>query len=333
MNLSANKFRVTYNATRYSQLNESYSSDLLDQPLTMMNPLVVSIIEGMRVYSGEMDAQTRGIAGGTVNKLLERYNETLVFNLTARVALMGREIPIAEKLKRMAKAFGMDSKLPDIPTNTKFGFASLSNGTWQGPYEVYTGYQETARSLDELISYKGKRRLDYYEGKCNRLQTSAGELRPMPVDPDKQLEMFQPNFCRIVHLKPTGVHKLREGQAISYVVAPEDFLSAASNPDNRCYCTNTSQLDNHCSLDGVIELAPCSFNSPVMVTMSHIGLDPKITNTIQDFEPDMLRGDVEELASGDDEAQMVILRRVGVPIKVDITLTMFMKLIRDPSFK
>lgn len=333
MELSANKFRITYNSTRHARLNESHSADLLDRPLRLLNPVFVSIVEGTRLNTKEMDEQTRSVTVGIINKLTASYNETLINHVSARTALLGKLMPIAEKLRKVAQNFGMEDRLPDISLQKQFGYASYTNGTYLGPFEIYTGYRETARSLGDLISYKGKRRLDYYEGRCNRLQASAGELRPMPVEPDKLLELFQPGFCRIVHLKPTGQTWLREGQAINYIIAPEDLLSASKNPDNRCYCTNSTPFDDHCSLDGVVELAPCSFGAPIMMSVSHVPLDGRITSTIGNYDDELLRADVEELHQSDDQAQMVILKRVGVPIKADLTVTLLMKVIRDAAFK
>lgn len=346
ISISPNKFRITYNSTRFMKLNASHSTDQLDRPITVMNPVYASILEGVRVNSRELDAQTRSIAFGSINKLTERYNESILArNVTARQALLGRAMPYVDKLAKIAQTFGLESRLPDLSaSNGKYGYVSLSNATLTGPFEIYTGYQETARSLGELISYRGKRRLNYYDGKCNRLQTSVGELRPMPLDPERRLEMFQPGFCRILHLEPTGEHKLREGKAISYVISPDDFSSAVTNPDNRCFCVNSSGPtsaqpnnpldDNHCSLEGVIDLGPCSFSAPIMVSLSSVQLDSRILNSLSsDFDPEVLNGEVQEIDMADDKSQIVVLKRIGLPIRADFTMTLFMRVVRDPAFR
>jgi len=352
--LSQNKYRVTYNSTRFSSLDETFgnSAELLDEKLSLINPLYGAISEGVRAMTAEADAQQRNLMVSTLNKIMERFNETLVVRLTPREALVGIQMPIIKKLTKMAQTFGMEGgQIPDLGTRDGlFGYVAIRNGTWSGPFEIYTGYQETAKSMGELISYKGKRRLTYYEGKCNRLQASVGELRPMPIDPRQTLELFNPSSCRIVQLKPTGVQKMREGLAIGYVIAPESLASAEQNPDNRCYCTSKSSpsasslepsgsnmslmpVDDHCSLNGVIDLAPCSFNAPFLLATSSVPLDQRIMDTIKDFEAEMLRGDVDSLVQPDDKVQLLILKRIGVPVHADITMTLLMKVLRDPAFR
>ena len=268
-----------------------------------------------------------------------------IVRTTARQALLGRPMPIIAKLAKMAETMGMNERMPEQSSSGKYGYVNLMNNTLNGPFEIYTGYQETARSLGELISYKGKRRLNYYDGKCNRMQASVGELRPMPIDAEKRLEMFQPMFCRIIHLEPTGQHKLREGVAVSYAMVADDFASAATNPDNRCFCVNSSGPtsaalennrldDNHCSLDGVIDLGPCSFGAPLLLAPSSVQLDSRIINSLgNEFDPELLHGEVNEIDLADDKSQVVILKRVGLPIRADITFTLFMRLVRDPAFR
>jgi hypothetical protein len=343
--LSANKFRITYNTTRSMRLNESYSSELLDRPVTLPNPYYMSILEGIRVNAAQLDAQMRAVSYGTINKLTDRFNESILqWNTTARLALMGRPMPIVAKLVKLAETMGMENRMPKLGGSGKYGYAALMNESLDGPFEIYTGYKETARSLGELISYKGKRRLNYYDGKCNRMQASAGELRPMPIDPEKRLEMFQPAFCRIIHLEPTGQQKLREGLAVSYALVADDFASALNNPDNRCFCVNSSGPaspadnnrldDNHCSLDGVIDLGPCSYGAPLLLAPSSVQLDSRIINSLaSDFDPELLHGEVNEIDLADDKSQVVILKRVGVPIRADITMTIFLRVVRDPAFR
>lgn len=339
------------------RLNESSSRDQLDRPITVANPFYASILEGVRANAAEMDTQTRAIAYGTIARLTDRYNESILDrNTTARRALLGRPMAIVSKLAKVAQTMGMGERMPELASASAsasanpdqpplFGYASLQNDTLVGPFEIYTGYQETARSLGELISYKGKRRLNYYDGKCNRMQASAGELRPMPIEPERRLEMFQPTFCRIIHLEPTGQQKLREGVAVSYTLLADDFASAANNPDNRCFCTNSTGPgapadnanrldDNHCSLDGVIDLGPCSYGAPLLLAPSSLQLDSRIINSLgNDFDPELLHGEMNEIDLADDKSQIVILKRVGVPIRADITMTLFLRLVRDPAFK
>lgn len=236
----------------------------------------------------------------------------------------------------MLDTFGIEGEaaagMASLPADNVFGYLAVMNNTWMGPYEVYTGYQASMPSLGDLISFKGKRRLTEFRGRCNRLQASAGELRPMPLEADKRLEMFQPNFCRIVHLRPTGQRKLREGLAYSYVFAEEDLLSARLNPDNLCYCLNRT-ADDYCSLNGVLELAPCSSFSPLILAMSHIEIDPNITSSLNNWDSELIESSLELQPPPDNKAQLLILKRIGVPIHLDLTYVLFMRVKRDSQFR
>lgn len=276
---------------------------------------------------------------------MEKFNETLFLNLTARQALLGRHVPFLSKVKKMIATFGLDINLPEVLDGDIFGYLALQNNTNSGPFEIYTGYQASMPALGDLISYKGKRRGTEFQGKCNRIQTSIGELRPMPIMSDQILEIWQPQLCRILRLQPNKEKLMREGMAIAYSFAEKDFMSGLDNPDNSCYCinrtttmsqannNNNNLIDNYCSLNGALELAPCSYYSPILLTVNNIEPDQRITDSIGNWEPEMRDSQVELLKGPDKMSQFLILKRIGVPISGDITLTLFMKVVRDPSFK
>lgn len=329
--MSQNKFRITYNSTRHIHLDESSSANL-DEPLVLLNPVFASLVTGAREMIRDQDAQTKQMMLSSVARMAERFNESLFMNSTARVALLGRRLLIVEKLIKMAETFGFEVELPTVARTKQFGYVSVMNGTWDGPFEMYTGYQASMNSLGDIISYQGRKRLTEFQGKCNRLQASAGELRPMPVHENQTLEMFQPRFCRIIHLIPTGTRKLKEGLAISYELAADDFMSAQTNPDNRCFCSNKT-LNSYCSLNGALEVGPCSYHSPVVVTASNIKPDERITGSVLNWDPDMLRGDMDLVPKSDDRNQILVLKRLGLPVQGDITLTLFMRITRDTTFR
>lgn len=308
----------------------------LNEPLRLLNPIYATLLSASRELGSNTDEESKRMMAASSNRLAERFNETLFLNITAREALLGRKLLFLEKVRKMLDTFGIEGEaaagIASAPADNIFGYVAVVNNTWQGPYEIYTGYQASMGSLGDLISYKGKKRLSEFQGKCNRLQSSAGELRPMPIEAHQQLEMFQPNFCRIVHLRPTGQRKLREGIAISYVFSEKDLMSAKLNPDNRCFCLNGT-LNDYCSLNGVLELAPCNSFTPAIVAFNHIELDPQITNTLNDWENELIKSDLEHQATPDNNTQLLILKRIGVPVHVDFTYILFMRVLRDAQFR
>lgn len=304
----------------------------IDDNLTLLNAAFATIAEASRELASKGDEESNRMLFASSNRLTEKFNETLLLNITARQALLGRKLMFVQKARKMIETFGIDQKIPNIGNNDTFGYVAILNNTLFGPYEIYTGYHESMSSLGDIISYQGKRRYSEYRGKCNRLQASAGELRPMPILDGQILEMSTPGFCRTVRLAPTGWRKLREGVAISYTHHINDFKNSSYNPDNECFCVNGT-ADNYCSLNGALEIAPCSYYSPIVVTTSIIEPDPRITTSIADFEPELLISDIDSVPKADSQAQLLILRRIGVPVKADLTYTLFAKVIRDPKFR
>lgn len=132
---------------------------------------------------------------------------------------MGRKILLLDRVRKMAETFEMKLDMPEPPPNDTIGYVFSYNGTWQGPYEIWTGYKSSRTSLGDIVSYEGKKRLPWYPDKCSRLQTSVGELRPMPIRDKQRLEMFIPTLCRIVSLDPVSKRKRREGEVIKYRVS------------------------------------------------------------------------------------------------------------------
>lgn len=338
--MAQNKFRLVYNSTRHVSLNESSIESSLDEPMKLLNPIYASLLEGTRVSAGQMasnDPQLKAQLIASAIRLSERYNESLFINTTAREALLGRRVVFVEKARKLIETFGITSiKLPEFGNNNLFGFVALINGTEQGPYEIYTGYQASMSSLGELISYKGRRRQTEFQGRCNRMQTSLGELRPMPIKEEQMLELYQPQLCRILRLQPTGLRKLREGSAIGYNLFSGDFSNASQNLDNACYCKNDIVQytnDNYCSLNGALELAPCSYYSPIVITVSNIEPDSRISQSIGNWDPELINSEIDSLPPIDRGAQFLILKRVGIPIRADLTTTIYLKVTRDPTFK
>lgn len=304
----------------------------MDDNLLLLNPVYATVVEATREMAHKMDPEMKPMVIGSANRLTEKFNETLIVNITARQSLMGRKLVFINKARKMIETFGLSDNLPDVLKGDVFGFVAVVNGTWFGPYEIYTGYQASMSSLGDLISYQGKRRLKEYRGKCNRLQASVGELRPMPISEGQSLEMFVPSFCRILKLQATGVRKLREGLAVSYIHHTHDFKNATFNHDNECYCVNGT-IDNYCSLNGAIELAPCSYYLPLVLTTNIIEPDPRMTGSIEDYDPELLSSDVDSIPKADNLAQLLILKRIGIPVRADITYTLFIRVVRDTKFR
>lgn len=349
LSLSKNKLKTVYNSTRVTHYDASdamkpLQADL-DEPLTLINVLYAALISGSREISAKLrDATTRKMAAIGIEKMAAKHNETLLLNMTAREALIGRPVPILGKLAKLAATFGGDSglspddaQMPQMPDDKLFGFASITNNTWQGPFEVFTGFGVSAPSLGDLISFAGKTRQRIYSGACNRLQASAGELRSMPIAEGQVLEMYRPELCRVLRLEQHGSTRLPTGVAFLYKFASADFASGFSNKANRCYCYNSTvePHENYCSLEGVIEPGPCAMHAPLVISIAPIEFDARIKDSIANWNDALVEPKLDDLPElrPNVDFNMLVLRRLGVPVKVDVTVVAFVKVRRDPSRK
>lgn len=326
--LSSNKYRLTYNASRTFFHNES-TFGKEDTPITILNPIIPPIIENIKATMGDMDAQSLKTTYTTIGKMITKYNETLLISTTPREILLGRKSLFFKKIGILARTFGVE-----IPNNLNgtFGFIAVQNGTMTGPYEIYTGYRETVGSLGELVSYQGRQRSNIFKGKCSKIQYSLGELRPSPLKINQTLDFYRPEFGRLLHWRPTGTRRSREGLLISYIFDENDLKSPMNDPERNCYCLNTS-VDNYCSLDGVLEVAPVSQFAPILVHFNHVELDPRITDSIANWDDSLTNSNIEAEQEVDKLAQFLVLKSLGLPIQLDFTVVLFMKVTREPMFK
>lgn len=296
MSYSDNKFRVTYNSTRYYRFEDKISPSI-DEKLMLVNPVYASMVGALKAYGFKqtaMQLSSNGTNGttnqqlemiyGAANRLTEKFNESLIRPTTPREALLGRKIILLEKVRRMAETFEMKVDMPPPPANDTIGYVSSYNGTWQGPYEIWTGYKSSRTSLGDIVSWEGKKRLPWYPDKCGRLQSSAGELRPMPIKDKQKLEMFVPALCRVIQLEPVSKRMRAEGEVIKFNISPESFSNRTKNPENSCFCTKVNPKFDHCSLNGAVEVAPCFLEMPMVVTTAGIEMDPRISETIDNWD-------------------------------------------------
>lgn len=327
--LSKNKYRITYNQTRIYSLNSSTVGANFDAPMVGLNAILPSVIGAVSERSRGMEQQQAAVFVTTAVRLAEKFNETLLRNTTAREILVGRKSVFLDRMGKLAATMGED--LGDrFPKNGVFGLIASQNGTLTGPMEVYTGYGETSSLLGNVIAFQAKQRSAHYSGPCGRIQSSAGELRPIPLDFNQSLELFRPEVGRVLHLRPTGVQKMREGLGICYVFDEMDFSSplASNDPKRTCYCVNRTN-DNYCSLNGVIEMGPVQSFAPLIFSLNTLEPDRRIRDSIANWDPDLINSHVDSIADGNKSCQLVILKMLGIPIQVEMTAILYVKVERN----
>lgn len=333
--ISKNNYRIAYNNTRIFKFNQSSVGDNFDEPMYGLNALLPSVLDGVTERVKSMDAQQAMMLSMSAIKMAEKFNETLLLRTTPRELLLGRKSVFLQKALKLAQTFsgGESTPMDSLPTDGTFGLVKNQNDTLFGPIEVYSGHGETVDSLGNIIRVQGRQRSPYYsEGACSRIQVSAGELRPFPIALNQTLELYRPEFGRVLHLRPTGVHKIREGTGLSYVFDEADFKAPFGDPRRDCYCLNAT-VGNYCSLNGAIELGPAASYAPIIFTIPSVEPDPAIRQSIANWSPELFDNHVNSVPDSDKTCHFLILRALGIPIKADFTAILYMRVARTNRTK
>ncbi|KAI9565812.1 hypothetical protein GHT06_009607 [Daphnia sinensis] len=222
--------------------------------------------------------------------------------------------------------------LPELPEDPRFGYFYGVNGTNQGEFKIESG----ANGLDKLgliRTWKGEDSLSYWKDPyCDMINGTDGAIYPPVVDVNERIYIFVTDLCRSIYttyerdIETMGINTHR------FTVPPEVFDD--KNPDNFCYCRDHSIDPDLCFSAGLLDLRPCQFGAPVVLSTPHFYLgDPKYSNAFTGLKPvkewHETNIDLEPLTAVpvfiSERIQINIdVRRYGVPSRfLDINNTVF----------
>ncbi|MCJ8742947.1 hypothetical protein PDJAM_G00088060 [Pangasius djambal] len=171
------------------------------------------------------------------------------------------------------------------------------NGTYDGPYSVFTG-KDDINKVSTIDSWKLEQSLSYWNDTyCDMINGTDGSSFSPFLDKKTSLYFFSSDICRSVSADFDGSVDLKGITVYRYMLPSKTFASPVDNPDNLCYCTNT-QTTKNCTLAGVLDVRVCK-GSPVLISLPHFlhgskdllelvhGLDPNPEEhfTYLDVEP------------------------------------------------
>ncbi|XP_073336999.1 platelet glycoprotein 4 [Pagrus major] len=186
----------------------------------------------------------------------------------------------------------------DPMMNTTTGLFSPYNGTYDGPYTVFTGKYDISK-VGKIQKWRGKESLTFWDDPyCNMINgTDASSFAPF-VDKKKPLYFFSSDICRSVSASYEESLHLRGIEVYRFTLQPNTLAAPNINPDNQCYCRD-SKVTKNCTMAGVLDISSCQDNKPIYISLPHflygspslresvLGLNPSQAHhdTFMDVEP------------------------------------------------
>ncbi|XP_009461189.1 PREDICTED: platelet glycoprotein 4 isoform X3 [Nipponia nippon] len=169
-------------------------------------------------------------------------------------------------------------------TITCLNLAVVYNGTFDGPYKVYTG-KEDIKKTAIIESYKNKRNLSYWEGHCDLVNGTDGASFPPFVKKDQILRFFSSDICRSIYGVFQGKQDVKGISLYRFTVPREAFASPAEVKDNYCFCTD-EVISKNCTIAGVLDISACKAGKPVFISLPHfLHASDSVLNDVEGLSP------------------------------------------------
>ncbi|XP_070610766.1 platelet glycoprotein 4 isoform X2 [Erythrolamprus reginae] len=169
---------------------------------------------------------------------------------------------------------------------TTVNLAVVYNGTFDGPYRIYTGEDDISK-VGTIQSYKNKSTVDYWESYCAMVNgTDASSFHPF-VKRNEELKFFSSDICRSFSLQFDSEKTVKDIPLYHFVIPPLAFASTIANPDNTCFCTDM-ELSQNCTLNGVLDISSCNEGKPVYITLPHfLSVSEELFQFVKGLKPDV----------------------------------------------
>ncbi|XP_053169849.1 platelet glycoprotein 4 [Scomber japonicus] len=152
--------------------------------------------------------------------------------------------------------------------NVTVGLFSPYNGTFDGPYNVYTGKDDISK-VSTIDTWRGEKTLNFWGDEyCNMINgTDASSFAPF-VDKNEPLYFFSSDICRSVSASYKATMDLEGIEVYRYTLLPSTLASPDINPDNMCYCTD-KEVTKNCTVAGVLDIRTCQAGRPIYISLPH----------------------------------------------------------------
>ncbi|XP_014063845.1 platelet glycoprotein 4 [Salmo salar] len=141
------------------------------------------------------------------------------------------------------------------------------NGTYDGPYSVFTGKDDISK-VSIIDSWQGEKKVSFWNNTyCDMINGTDGSSFSPFLDKKKPLYFFSPDISRSVSAEYERSLNLKGIEVYRFKLPPLTLASPAVNPDNQCFCTD-SVVSKNCTLAGVLDITS-SRGQPVYISLPH----------------------------------------------------------------
>ncbi|XP_072939023.1 protein croquemort-like [Epargyreus clarus] len=264
-----NNSTVTYYNKRSWQFQPQLSNGSLSDPITSINPIVVTVAYLMR--------HQRDIVKVPVDVFMRMFHENLF--ITANVSSWlfdGIDDPI----------LNIATKFPDLPFNIpfdKFGWFYTRNNSleYDGSFIMNTGASDFSQ-LGNVEKWRYSNRTMYRDW-CGEVRGSTGELWA-PELGQPEVTVFAPDICTYISLHKVGPVTVRDISGVQYAANDSVFDNGYSYPKMACYCDEVRDAD--CLPAGALNVSACRYGAPAFVTLPHfLNMDPYYAGKVDGLRP------------------------------------------------
>uniref|UniRef100_A0A8C6T8Y3 Platelet glycoprotein 4 n=1 Tax=Neogobius melanostomus TaxID=47308 RepID=A0A8C6T8Y3_9GOBI len=155
----------------------------------------------------------------------------------------------------------------------------FENGTYDGPYNVFTGKDDIAKvATIEKICLRSN-----YKPVCSFFP-DASSFAPF-VDKKKPLYFFSSDICRSVSASYMRSYPLKGITVYRYSLLHSTLASPVDNPENHCYCRDR-EVTKNCTLAGVLDISTCQMGKPIYISLPHfLFASPLLREQVQGLSP------------------------------------------------
>ncbi|NXE45680.1 CD36 protein, partial [Casuarius casuarius] len=188
-----------------------------------------------------------------LNTWIKASKSSMLQNRTVKEILWGYKDPFLNKVP--------------FPLDPVLGVFYPYNMTYDGLYRVFTGKEDISKTA-VIDTYKNKRNLSYWEGRCDLINGTDGASFPPFVKKDQVLRFFSSDICRSIYGVFQSKQIVKGIPLYRFTVPREAFASPAEVQDNHCFCTDYA-ISQNCTLAGVLDISACKAGRPVFISLPH----------------------------------------------------------------
>lgn len=297
-----NNSTLTFSANRLWTFVPEMSNGKLSDHVTNINALAVSI--------GDRVENMGWLVKDVLNEVLELFEGKVYITKTVEELLFEG---YKDRLLNIANY--MKSKIPDFDIGylpEKFGWYFKKNITETDIFNIHTG-ADNINMLGKLHSWNYTTECGIYNGECDKVRGSLGDLWPMNISAENTSSLFISDFCGAFDLTKTDNKVLNDLTGVHFLGTVQTFDNGIKYSENRCYCKN-----NTCEKpSGVRDVSGC-VHGPIYLSFPHFYLaDESYREHLNGMNPAPEKHQFSVLLQEDSGIVMEIFARLQINVDVN----------------